>query len=159
MSGGGRREDRGADHEDAGTGRGKTGDGPRTGWFAPLTRSWAAGAPVCVALGFMADRASDVVLGSPQHLEDFGRRLLLLHIPHLAVTVLAVLAAARLLPESHRASRTLYPLGCLTVPLVGLGNGYGVSWEVVGIEGVLMPAVSLVAGAVVGIALDCLAGR
>ncbi|MFD6421615.1 hypothetical protein [Streptomyces sp. NPDC060198] len=154
MSGDGWREDRGAAREDAGTGRGGTGGGPRTGWFAPLTRSWTAGALVFVTLCFMADRASDVMLGSPERLEDFGSRLLLLHVPRLAVTALAVLVAARLLPETHRASRTLYPLGCLTVPLVGLGYGYGVSWELVGIEGVLMPAVSLLTGAVVGIALD-----
>ncbi|MGW0857951.1 hypothetical protein ACWD3D_22215, partial [Streptomyces sp. NPDC002690] len=154
MNGGGWQGDREADHEDLGEESGGTGEGPRTGWFGPLARSWVAGALVFVALGFMADRASDVMLGPPERLEDFGRRLVLLHVPRLAVTALAVLAAARLLPDSHRASRTLYPLGCLTVPLAGLGYGYAISWDLAGIEGLLMPAASLIAGAAVGIALD-----
>ncbi|MGW1462830.1 hypothetical protein ACWCPT_00555 [Streptomyces sp. NPDC002308] len=132
----------------------EAGSGPRTGRLLPLIRSWVAGALVQLAAGFMVGRALEVTLSTPKRLDDFGWRLGLLHLPGLAVTVCAVLAAARLLPESHRASRVLYPLGCLAVPLARLAHGYAVSWNLADIEGVLMPAASLVTGAAVGIAVD-----
>ncbi|WP_327177716.1 hypothetical protein [Streptomyces sp. NBC_01335] len=115
-----------------------------------------AGALVQLGGGFMLGRALDVTLGTSERLDSFGWRLGLLHVPGLAVTACAVLAAARLLPESHRASRLLYPLGCLAVPLAALGYDYAASWtwDLAGIEGLLMPAASLVTGAAVGIAVD-----
>ncbi|MGW2281706.1 hypothetical protein [Streptomyces sp. NPDC001770] len=119
-----------------------------------MIRSWVAGAFVQLGGGFMVGRALDVTLGTPERLDSFGWRLGLLHLPGLAVTACAVLAAARLLPDSHRASRVLYPLGCLAVPLTVLAHGYAVSWDLADIEGVLMPAASLVTGAAVGIAVD-----
>ncbi|MGW5292032.1 hypothetical protein [Streptomyces bacillaris] len=119
-----------------------------------MTRSWAAGTLVYVAVGFLASRVLLELLSSGPRLETFGWRLALLHIPALAVTLLTVLAAARLLPDEYRESRTLYLLAALAVPLAGLAYGFAVSWEAVGIEGVLMPVVSLAAGAASGVAVD-----
>ncbi|MFD6530086.1 hypothetical protein [Streptomyces sp. NPDC060184] len=142
--------------DSSGRERGNAGAAPRTPLFLPLVRSWVAGALVLVAAGFMVGRALEVTLGTPERLESFGWRLGLRHVPSLAVTALAVLAAARLLPERLRASRMLYPLGCLAVPLAGLGHGYAVSWgwDLADIEGLLMPAASLVTGAAAAIAVD-----
>ncbi len=120
------------------------------GRFLALTRSWAAGTLVYVAAGFLTSRILLELLGSGPRLETFGWRLALLHVPALAVTLLTVLAAARLLPDEYRESRTLYLLAALAVPLAGLAHGFAVSWDAVGIEGVLMPVVSLAAGAASG---------
>ncbi|MEU2820740.1 hypothetical protein ABZ763_00310 [Streptomyces bacillaris] len=119
-----------------------------------MTRSWAAGTLVYVAAGFLTSRILLELLGSGPRLETFGWRLALLHVPALAVTLLTVLAAARLLPDEYRESRTLYLLAALAVPLAGLAYGFAVSWDAVGIEGVLMPVVSLAAGAASGVAVD-----
>ncbi|MCX5399407.1 hypothetical protein [Streptomyces sp. NBC_00102] len=168
MGGSGGEEDLSADREDAGPGRIGARQRPRAGWFLPLFRSWAAGALVFVALGFLADRTVDATLGTPERMESFAWRLGLLHVPGLAVAAFAVLAAARPLPERHRASRLLYPLGCLTAPTVVLGLGYGrgygdghrygdaMPWnlDALGIEGVLMPVATLAAGAVLGVVVD-----
>ncbi|WP_435837364.1 hypothetical protein [Streptomyces bacillaris] len=124
------------------------------GRFLALTRSWAAGTLVYVAAGFLTSRVLLELLGSGARLETFGWRLALLHIPALAVTLLTVLAAARLLPDEYREPRTLYLLAALAVPLAGLAYGFAVSWEAVGIEGVLMPVVSLATGAASGVAVD-----
>ncbi|MBH0246024.1 hypothetical protein I3W98_29160 [Streptomyces cavourensis] len=135
-------------------GSGAPADSRPGGRFLALTRSWAAGTLVYVAVGFLASRVLLELLSSGPRLETFGWRLALLHIPALAVTLLTVLAAARLLPDEYRESRTLYLLAALAVPLAGLAYGFAVSWEAVGIEGVLMPVVSLAAGAASGVAVD-----
>ncbi|RST18920.1 hypothetical protein EF908_32625 [Streptomyces sp. WAC04770] len=135
-------------------GSGAPADSQPGGRFLALTRSWAAGTLVYVAVGFLTSRVLLELLGSGPRLETFGWRLALLHIPALAVTLLTVLAAARLLPDEYRESRTLYLLAALAVPLAGLAYGFAVSWEAVGIEGVLMPVVSLAAGAASGVAVD-----
>ncbi|WP_228990405.1 hypothetical protein [Streptomyces sp. DH8] len=129
--------------------------GHRGGRFFALTRSWATGGLVHLALGFAANRLLVELLGTEARWETFGWRLGLIHLPALVVTLLTVLASARVLPEEHRASsRTLYPLAVLAVPLAGLLYGFAVAGDVVGIEGVLMPAVSLAAGATSGVAVD-----
>ncbi|MFF8551577.1 hypothetical protein ACF058_01840 [Streptomyces sp. NPDC015501] len=129
--------------------------GHRGGRFFALTRSWVTGGLVYLALGLAMNRVLVELLGTEARLEAFGWRLGLIHLPALAVTLLTVLAAARVLPEEHRASsRTLYPLAALAVPLAGLLYGFAVAGDVVGIEGVLMPAVSLAAGAASGMAVD-----
>ncbi|MFJ3299336.1 hypothetical protein [Streptomyces bacillaris] len=156
--GGGWEDGRGAGRIPSGR-RGAGGSGAPAfsqpgGRFLALTRSWAAGTLVYVAAGFLTSRVLLELLGSGARLETFGWRLALLHIPALAVTLLTVLAAARLLPDEYRESRTLYLLAALTVPLAGLAYGFAVSWEAVGIEGVLMPVVSLAAGAASGVAVD-----
>ncbi|WP_299533064.1 hypothetical protein [uncultured Streptomyces sp.] len=112
------------------------------------------GAFVYVAAGFVVSRALLGTLGGDGRLESFGWRLGLLHLPNLVVTGLATLAAARTLPDEHRASRLLYPLGALAVPLAGLVYGFAVSFDAVGVEGVLMPVTSLATGAAVGLAVD-----
>ncbi|XMN06741.1 hypothetical protein ACK8N7_12150 [Streptomyces griseobrunneus] len=119
-----------------------------------MTRSWATGALVYIAAGFLASRVLLELLGNAARLESFGWRLCLLHIPALAVTLLTVLAATRMLPDEYRTSRALYLLAALTVPLAGMAYGFAVSWEAVGIEGVLMPVVALAAGAASGMAVD-----
>ncbi|MFJ9622208.1 hypothetical protein [Streptomyces sp. NPDC101181] len=125
------------------------------GRFFALTRSWVAGAFVYLAAGFLTSQAPLQLLGSEARLETFGWRLALIHLPALAVTLLTVLAAVRVLPDEYRAaSRPTYLLAALAVPLAGLLYGFSVSWDVVGIEGVLMPAVSLAAGAASGVAVD-----
>ncbi|AXI73692.1 hypothetical protein DTW94_22330 [Streptomyces cavourensis] len=156
--GGGWGDGSGAGHIPSGRrgagGSGAPADSRPGGRFLALTRSWAAGTLVYVAVGFLASRVLLELLGSGPRLETFGWRLALLHIPALAVTLLTVLAAARLLPDEYRESRTLYLLAALAVPLAGLAYGFAVSWEAVGIEGVLMPVVSLAAGAASGVAVD-----
>ncbi|MFI7237135.1 hypothetical protein [Streptomyces cyaneofuscatus] len=124
------------------------------GRFFALTRSWATGALVYLGAGFLTSRVLLELLGSEARLESFGWRLSLLHIPALAVTLLTVLAAARMVPEEHRDSRALYLLAALAVPPAGLAYGFAVSWEAVGIEGALMPVVALATGAASGLAVD-----
>ncbi|MFE5244301.1 MULTISPECIES: hypothetical protein [unclassified Streptomyces] len=124
------------------------------GWFFPLSRSWAAGALVYVLAGYLMARALVETLATDERLDVFGWRLALLHLPAVVVTVLTVLAAARVLPDRQRESRALYFLGALAVPVAGLAFGYVVTWDVVGTEGVLMPAVAMVTGSAVGLALD-----
>ncbi|MFD9502057.1 hypothetical protein [Streptomyces sp. NPDC060035] len=152
MSGGG-WGDKGAGHISPGRVPGGT-PGARRGWFFPLTRSWAAGALIYVAAGFLVTRALFETLATDERLELFGWRLALLHLPGVLVTVLTVLGAARALPDEQRGSRFLYVLGTLAVPVAGLLYGYVVSWDVVGTEGILMPIVSMATGAAVGLALD-----
>ncbi|MGW1096597.1 hypothetical protein ACWD5W_12470 [Streptomyces sp. NPDC002455] len=146
MSGGGGWGDRSAGHIPP--------SGPGGGWFFPLSRSWAAGALVYVFGGYLMARALVETLATDERLELFGWRLALLHLPGVLVTVLTVLAAARTLPARHRDSRLLYLLGSLAVPVAGLAYGYAVAWDVVGAEGLVMPAVAMVTGAAVGLALD-----
>ncbi|MFE9724579.1 hypothetical protein ACFYQ5_13585 [Streptomyces sp. NPDC005794] len=124
------------------------------GRLLPLSRSWAAGALVYVVAGFLMTRALVETLATEERLDLFGWRLALLHLPGVLVTVLTVLAATRTLPGRHRDSRLLYLLGALAVPVAGLAYGYAVAWDVVGTEGLLMPAVVMVTGAAVGLALD-----
>ncbi|MGW6286250.1 hypothetical protein [Streptomyces sp. NPDC055107] len=125
------------------------------GRFFALTRSWVTGALVYLAAGFVTSRVLVDLLGTEARLETFGWRLALLHLPALTVTLLTVLASARILPDEYRASsRTLYLLAALAVPLAGLLYGFAVAGDVVGIEGVLMPGVSLAAGAASGVAVD-----
>ncbi|MGW3928548.1 hypothetical protein ACWECC_10640 [Streptomyces microflavus] len=156
--GGGSWGDGGAGHIPPGR-RGAGGSGALAGSepggrFLALTRSWATGALVYIAAGFLTSRVLLELLGNAARLESFGWRLCLLHIPALAVTLLTVLAATRMLPDEYRASRALYLLAALTVPLAGMAYGFAVSWEAVGIEGVLMPVVALAAGAASGTAVD-----
>ncbi|MEU5658083.1 hypothetical protein ABZ802_21075 [Streptomyces sp. NPDC047737] len=124
------------------------------GWFFPLSRSWAAGALVYVVAGFLMTRALVETLATDERLETFGWRLVLLHLPGVLVTVLTVLAAARALPDRQRESGFLRLLGALAVPVAGLVYGYAVAWDVVGTEGVVMPAVAMVTGSAVGLAAD-----
>ncbi|WP_405388864.1 hypothetical protein OG596_13530 [Streptomyces sp. NBC_01102] len=153
MSGGGGWGDRSAGHIPPGHSSGRA-HGNREGWFFPLTRSWAAGALVYIAAGFLVTRAFVETLATQERFEDFGWRLTLLHLPGVIVTVLTVLASARVLSDEQRDSRAMYLLGTLTVPVAGLAYGYIVSWDVVGTEGVLMPVVSMGTGSAVGLALD-----
>ncbi|MEK8144709.1 hypothetical protein NKH18_32910 [Streptomyces sp. M10(2022)] len=99
-----------------------------SGWFLPLTRSWAVGAVVYIVTGLFMTRALVETLATGDRLEVFGWRLALLHLPGIVITVLTVLAAARTLPDTHRASRALYLSGALAVPAAGLAYGYAVSW-------------------------------
>lgn len=115
------------------------------------------GALVYVLTALLMARSLVETLATDERLETFGWRLALLHLPNVAVTVLTVLAAARTLPARQRASRFLYPLGALAVPVAGLVYGYAVARDVVDSEGLLMPAVTMVTGAAVGLALDRLA--
>ncbi|MFD5036388.1 hypothetical protein ACFWNI_04645 [Streptomyces sp. NPDC058377] len=146
MSGGGGWGDRSTGHIPP--------SAPGGGWFFPLSRSWAAGALVYVFGGYLMARALVETLATDERLELFGWRLALLHLPGVLVTVLTVLAAARTLPARHRDARLLYLLGSLAVPVAGLAYGYAVAWDVVGAEGLVMPAVTMVTGAAVGLALD-----
>ncbi|MFD5138686.1 hypothetical protein ACFWMX_20935 [Streptomyces sp. NPDC058378] len=146
MSGGGGWGDRSTGHIPP--------SAPGGGWFFPLSRSWAAGALVYVFGGYLMARALVETLATDERLELFGWRLALLHLPGVLVTVLTVLAAARTLPARHRDARLLYLLGSLAVPVAGLTYGYAVAWDVVGAEGLVMPAVAMVTGAAVGLALD-----
>ncbi|WP_406409604.1 hypothetical protein OG923_12285 [Streptomyces halstedii] len=151
MSGGGGWADGSAGHIPA---DGGSGPSPGGGPFLALTRSWAAGALVYVAAGFLVSRTLVQPLATGERLDLFGWRLALLHLPGVLITVLTVLASARALPDEHRGSPTRYLSATLAVPLAGLAYGYAVSWDLVNSEGVLMPVVAMVTGACVGLALD-----
>ncbi|MEV2245000.1 hypothetical protein [Streptomyces sp. NPDC049970] len=145
----------GSDWGDRGPGRIPPGPtGGQGGWFLPLSRSWAAGALVYVITGFLTTRALVETLATDDRLDQFGWRLALLHLPSVLITVLTVLASARTLPGRLRDSRLFHPLGTLTVPVTGLAFGYAVTWDVVDTEGLLMPAVAMVTGGALGLALD-----
>ncbi|AWL40334.1 MULTISPECIES: hypothetical protein [unclassified Streptomyces] len=151
MSGGGGWADGSAGHIPA---DGGSGPSPGGGPFLALTRSWAAGALVYVAAGFLVSRTLVEPLATGERLDLFGWRLALLHLPGVLITVLTVLASARALPDEHRGSRPRHLSATLAVPLAGLAYGYAVSWDLVNSEGVLMPVVAMVTGVCVGLALD-----
>ncbi|WP_406093117.1 hypothetical protein [Streptomyces sp. NBC_01013] len=119
-----------------------------------LARCWAVGAVVHVVSGYVISRGLVDLLATDERLDAFGWRLGLQHVPAVLTAVLTVLAAARSLPEERRTSRSLYLAASLIAPLAALGYGYAVQWPVSGIEGVLMPAVTLATGAAVGLSLD-----
>ncbi|MFD8689765.1 hypothetical protein [Streptomyces sp. NPDC059651] len=118
-----------------------------------LVRCWAAGAAVHVVSGYVISHGLVDLLSTDERLDVFAWRLALRHVPVLLTTVLTVLAAARTLPGERRTSRPLYLSASLAVPLAALGYGYAAS-QVSGMEGVLMPAVTLATGAVVGLSVD-----
>ncbi|THA65278.1 hypothetical protein E6P78_18495 [Streptomyces sp. A0958] len=122
--------------------------------FFPLVRSWVAGTVVHLAVGYLVSRGLVGVLATDARLDDFAWRLGLLHVPAVLMTVLTVLAAARVLPEERRESRTLYVSAALGVPLVALCYGYATAWQVAGVEGAVMPVVAVATGAVVGLGVD-----
>ncbi|MCX4770161.1 hypothetical protein OG322_12255 [Streptomyces sp. NBC_01260] len=138
-------------HIPPGHGRGRPGD---SGSLFPLARSWAVGALVHLIAGYLISRGLVERLDTDGRLDVFTWRLALLYVPAVITTALTVLAAARVLPGERRSSRLLYPLASLAVPLVALGYGYAVPWAVTGVEGVLMPVVTLVTGSAVGLAVD-----
>lgn len=124
------------------------------GVFAPLALSWAAGAVVRLAVGYLVAHGLVRLLGTDARLDDFAWRLGLLHVPALLATALTVLAAVRVLPEERRGSRALYLSAALGVPLVALCYGYATAWQVAGIEGAVMPVVAAATGAAVGLGVD-----
>ncbi|MFF8692986.1 hypothetical protein ACF08W_12325 [Streptomyces sp. NPDC015144] len=130
------------------------GSGGSSGTFFALTRSWAAGALVYIAAGYLLSRGLVELLASDERLTSFGWRLALLHVPNVITTLVTVLAAARVLPAEYRESRVVALGAALTVPVAALVYGLAVSWHLVGIEGTLMPIVSLVTGAAAGLAVD-----
>ncbi|MFE7464936.1 hypothetical protein ACFU6R_12660 [Streptomyces sp. NPDC057499] len=130
------------------------GSGASSGAFFALTRSWAAGALVYIAAGYLVSRGLVELLASDERLAGFGWRLALLHIPAVITTMVTVLASARVLPEEYRDSRLMSLGAALTVPVAALVYGLVVSWHLVGVEGTLMPIVSLVTGAAAGLAVD-----
>ncbi|WP_329195009.1 hypothetical protein [Streptomyces sp. NBC_01435] len=152
MTGGGGWGSGGAGRIPPGNGGG--GSGASGGVFFALTRSWAAGALVYIAAGYLVSRGLVELLATDERLASFGWRLALLHVPSVITTVLTVLAAARVLPDEHRESRPLTLLAALTVPLAALVYGLAVSWHLVDVEGTLMPMVSLATGAAAGLAVD-----
>ncbi|MET9919866.1 hypothetical protein ABZZ04_22645 [Streptomyces sp. NPDC006435] len=135
-------------------GNGGAGSGQSGGVFFALTRSWAAGALVYIAAGYLVSRGLVEMLATEERLASFGWRLGVLHVPNVITTVLTVLAAARVLPDEHRESRLVSLSAALGVPVAALGYGLAVSWHVMNIEGTLMPIVSLATGAAAGLAVD-----
>ncbi|MFF2327883.1 MULTISPECIES: hypothetical protein [unclassified Streptomyces] len=130
------------------------GSGASGGVFFSLTRSWAAGALVYIAAGYLVSRGLVELLATDERLASFGWRLGLLHVPNVITTVLTVLASARVLPDEQRESRLLTLLASLGVPVAALVYGFAVSWHLVGLEGTLMPIVTLATGAAAGMAVD-----
>lgn len=134
-----------------GTGRReRVGGGP----LLALARCWAVGAVVHVIAGYVISRGLVDLLATDERLDVFTWRLALQHVPAVLTTVLSVLAAARVLPAEHGTSRSLYLSAVLGVPLAALGYGYAVLWQLSDMEAVLLPVVTLVTGAAVGLAVD-----
>ncbi|MFJ6460289.1 hypothetical protein ACIQM0_04390 [Streptomyces sp. NPDC091387] len=151
MSGGSGWGNGSTGHVPPGPGRGRPGG---SGSLLPLARSWTVGALVHLIAGYLISRGIVEQLDSDGRLDVFTWRLALVYVPAVITTTLAVLAAARVLPAEQRSSRLLYPLASLAVPLVVLGYGYTGPWEAAGVEGVLLPVVTLVTGSAVGLAVD-----
>ncbi|WP_327709103.1 hypothetical protein OG912_10390 [Streptomyces sp. NBC_00464] len=133
---------------------GGKGSGGGGGVLFALARCWAAGAVVHVVSGYVISHGLIDLLATDERLDVFAWRLGLRHVPVVLTTVLTVLAAARTLPGERRTSRPLYLSASLVVPLAALGYGYASASQVSGFEGVLMPAVTLATGAVVGLSVD-----
>ncbi|MFF2007969.1 hypothetical protein ACFVWY_02700 [Streptomyces sp. NPDC058195] len=152
MTGGGGWGSGGRGHIPPGSRGGGSGAG--SGAFFALTRSWAAGALVYIAAGYLVSRGLVELLASDERLSSFGWRLALLHVPNVITTLVTVLASARVLPEEHRDSRVKSLSAALAVPVAALVYGLAVSWHLVGVEGALMPVVSVVTGAAAGLAVD-----
>ncbi|MFB7912569.1 hypothetical protein [Streptomyces sp. NPDC056061] len=138
-------------HIPPGSGGGSPGAGG--GVFFALTRSWAAGALVYIAAGYLVSRGLVELLATEDRLASFGWRLGLLHVPNVITTVLTVLASVRVLPYERRESRLLTLLAGLGVPVAAVVYGLAVSWHLVGIEGTLMPIVTLATGSAAGLAV------
>lgn len=119
-----------------------------------LARCWAVGAVVHVIAGYVISRGLVDLLATDERLDVFTWRLALQYVPTVLTTVLTVLAAARVLPAEHGTSRPLYLSATLAVPLAALGYGYAVLWQLSDMEAVLLPVVTLVTGAAVGLAVD-----
>lgn len=150
MNGGSGWENGSAGRRPPGYGPGRTeraGGGP----LLALARCWAVGAVVHVIAGYVISRGLVDLLATDERLTW---RLALQHVPAVLTTVLTVLAAARVLPAEHGTSRPLYLSATLAVPLAALGYGYAVLWQLSDMEAVLLPVVTLVTGAAVGLAVD-----
>ncbi|WP_405405197.1 hypothetical protein [Streptomyces sp. NBC_01104] len=157
MNGGSGWENGSAGHRPPGHGPGRTragGSGGRGAAVFALARSWVTGAVVHIIAGYVISRGLVDMLATDERLDVFTWRLGLQHVPAVFTTVLAVLAAARVLPEEQRDSRLLYLSAALGAPLAALGYGYAVLWDVSGMEGFLMPVVTLATGAAVGLSVD-----
>ncbi|MFF4095813.1 hypothetical protein ACFYYY_18605 [Streptomyces sp. NPDC001834] len=151
MTGGGGWGSGSAGHIPPGGGGGASGAG--SGVFFALTRSWAAGALVYIAAGYLVSRGLVELFATEERLASFGWRLGLLHVPNVITTVLTVLASVRVLPYERRESRVLTLLAALGVPVAAVVYGLAVSWHLVGIEGTLMPIVTLATGSAAGLAV------
>lgn len=143
-----------AGHRPPGRGPGRAGRAGGTGALLALGRCWAVGAVVHVIAGYVISRGLVDPLATGERLDVFTWRLGLQHVPAVLTAVVTVLAAARVLPAERRTSRPLYLSAALGVPLAALGYGYAVLWQLSGMEGVLMPVVTLATGAAVGLAVD-----
>lgn len=139
-----------------GHGPGRTGrpGGGGAGSALALARSWITGALVYVIAGYVISRGLVDLLASDERLDDFTWRLALEHVPVVLATVLAVLAAARVLPYEQRASRALHLSAALGAPVGALVYLYATQSHASGSEGVLMPVVALATGAAIGLAVD-----
>ncbi|MEU1473193.1 hypothetical protein ABZ434_33890 [Streptomyces sp. NPDC005761] len=124
------------------------------GALSALARCWAVGAVVHVIAAYVASRGLVDMLATDERLDVFTWRLGLQHVPAVLTTVLTVLAAVRVLPAEQRTSRPLHLSAALGVPLAALGYGYAVLWQNSDMEAVLMPVVTLVTGAAVGLSVD-----
>ncbi|MFF3729511.1 hypothetical protein ACFYXM_04065 [Streptomyces sp. NPDC002476] len=151
MTGGGGWGSGSAGHIPPGGGGGASGAG--SGVFFALTRSWAAGALVYIAAGYLVSRGLVELLATEERLASFGWRLGLLHVPNVITTVLTVLASVRVLPYERRESRVLTLLAALGVPVAAVVYGLAVSWHLVDFEGTLMPVVTLATGSAAGLAV------
>ncbi|MGW1230862.1 hypothetical protein [Streptomyces sp. NPDC002530] len=142
----------------AGHGPGRTGrpggGASGVGSALALARSWIAGALVYVIAGYVISRGLVDLLASDERLDVFAWRLALEHVPVVLSTVLAVLAAARVLPYEQRASRALHLSAALGAPVGALVYLYATQSYASGSEGVLMPVVALATGAAIGLAVD-----
>ncbi|MFE9861080.1 hypothetical protein [Streptomyces sp. NPDC005780] len=152
MNGGSGWENGSAGRRPPGHGPGRTeraGGGP----LLVLARCWAVGAVVHVIAGYVVSRGLVDLLATDERLDVFTWRLALQHVPAVLTTLLTVLAATRILPAEQRDSRPLYLSAALVVPLVALGYGYAVLGQLSDMEAVLLPVVTLVTGAAVGLAV------
>lgn len=137
-----------------GHGPGRTGRGGGTAALSALGRCWVVGAVVHVVAAYVFSRGLVAPLATDERLGVFTWRLGLQHVPAVLITVVTVLAAARVLPSERRASRPLHLSATLGVPVAALIHGYAVLGRAPDMEGALLPVVTLVTGAAVGLALD-----
>ncbi|MGW8887618.1 hypothetical protein [Streptomyces sp. NPDC055749] len=128
-------------------------DGPGAMIFA-LARAWAAGIIVLIVTEYVQATVVHEHVATPERMETFGGRMLLIHIPNVICLALAAWAAARLHREPFRHSVPQHLAAAICVPIVAQLLNMAVQWEEMAAEGLFMSNVVAAVACVAGYAAD-----
>ncbi|AEN12084.1 MULTISPECIES: hypothetical protein [unclassified Streptomyces] len=124
-------------------------DEPGAALFA-LARAWAAGIVVLVATEYVQATVVYEHVATPERMETFGGRLLLIHIPDAVCLALATWAACRAHREPFRRSPPRHLAAAVAVPVAAQLLNMAVQWEHLAAEGLLMSNVVTAVGCAAG---------